>query len=124
MNKFTLDEVLTKINNVISSIKKSVPANIEIRIDEQELEYNIDQIGEESILVEVYVSVPEKDYTYIDMVSSKLLDEIGEFTVDSVGYNKDELYDDTGVIRFSLDKDTLLDYEDPFDLDWDEEDDF
>ena len=124
MNKFTLDEVLTKINNVISSIKKSVPANIEIRIDEQELEYNIDQIGEESILVEVYVSVPEKDYTYIDMVSSKLLDEIGEFTVDSVGYNKDELYDDTGVIRFSLDKGTLLDYEDPFDLDWDEEDDF
>lgn len=124
MNKFTLDEVLTKINNVISSIKKSVPANIEIRIDEQELEYSIDQIGEESILVEVYVSVPEKDYTYIDMVSSKLLDEIGEFTVDSVGYNKDELYDDTGVIRFSLDKGTLLDYEDPFDLDWDEEDDF
>lgn len=124
MNKFTLDEVLTKINNVISSIKKSVPANIEIRIDEQELEHNIDQIGEESILVEVYVSVPEKDYTYIDMVSSKLLDEIGEFTVDSVGYNKDELYDDTGVIRFSLDKGTLLDYEDPFDLDWDEEDDF
>lgn len=58
------------------------------------------------------------------MVSSKLLDEIGEFTVDSVGYNKDELYDDTGVIRFSLDKGTLLDYEDPFDLDWDEEDDF
>ena len=124
MNKFTLDEVLTKINNVISSIKKSVPANIEIRVDEQELEYSIDQIGEESILVEVYVSVPEKDYTYIDMVSSKLLDEIGEFTVDSVGYNKDELYDDTGVIRFSLDKGTLLDYEDPFDLDWDEEDDF
>jgi hypothetical protein len=124
MNKFTLDEVLTKINNVISSIKKSVPANIEISIDEQELEHNIDQIGEESILVEVYVSVPEKDYTYIDMVSSKLLDEIGEFTVDSVSYNKDELYDDTGVIRFSLDKDTLLDYEDPFDLDWDEEDDF
>lgn len=124
MNKFTLDEVLTKINNVISSVKKSVPANIEIRIDEQELEYNIDQIGEESILVEVYVSVPEKDYTYIDMVSSKLLDEIGEFTVDSVGYNKEELYDDTGVIRFSLDKGTLLDYEDPFDLDWDEEDDF
>ena len=124
MNKFTLDEVLTKINNVISSIKKSVPANIEIRVDEQELEYSIDQIGEESILVEVYVSVPEKDYTYIDMVSSKLLDEIGEFTVDSVGYNKDELYDGTGVIRFSLDKDTLLDYEDPFDLDWDEEDDF
>ena len=124
MNKFTLDEVLTKINNVISSIKKSVPANIEIRVDEQELEYSIDQIGEESILVEVYVSVPEKDYTYIDMVSSKLLDEIGEFTVDSVGYNKDELYDDTGVIRFSLDNGTLLDYEDPFDLDWDREDDF
>jgi hypothetical protein len=124
MNKFTLDEVLTKINDVISSVKKSVPANIEIRIDEQELKYNIDQIGEESILVEVYVSVPEKDYTYIDIVSSKLLDEIGEFTVDSVGYNKDELYDDTGVIRFSLDKGTLLDYEDPFDLDWDEEDDF
>ena len=121
MRQFTLEEVLNKIRKTISSIK--VPTNIEIELDEDAIQNSLDY-SEESILVQVFVTVPKKDnkydYTYIEQVSNNLFDEISEFTVDSVSYSK-EVVDDFGVISFSLDKDTLIDFEDPFDVDWDDD---
>ena len=41
------------------------------------------------------------------MVSNKLFDEIGEYTINGVGYDDDELYNNCGVIRFCLDRDMI-----------------